>query len=675
MSGSVTLPQTGGSGGGGIVSINGSTAPAQSIVGGAGINVSSSLGTTTVAASVIPIANGGTGQSNAQAGLNNLTDIGAHTNGDVMQLLGGNAQFAPFTVTPPTLAEISAAIAAPANSFIFSDAGQQIAGYGNWHIDPTTFFSSIDNFLYPNNLGLFAPAYSWNVNVAPLQNSPDDSLRLQSFTVGLDTSAAGFSFGSNGQAAELIGGGYNYGGNGASIGNLRNINFFTGLGNGTDPGTFKTLAGSSHAYTVSANITLDGGVSGYDFNMNVNAAAITTSNFSIIWMSDFSQLPVDVYGYQGSVCQPNVATIKNNHNLNAYSASPTVTLFEGNSGFSGYSVGGTVTTLGTGGYSAFGASTNITTLPATASLNGFSLFNQITTAAATSTIRGAGMSPAITTLHGNFTGFESFPQVAGGDGNVQLFTGSVGGVTTTGNSSVLSLNGLTANGQQSSFSADGIRTNLGGRLDAADNQGVQGQHVIFTEYHTPASTTIVGTDIIVNILSPDVDWGDATSNLTLGPSGLGFNFVGFAGQMHGHGSVDLASAVLPTAIFADDFTMTEWRNVNAYVINAGYTGVCTKATAFYHEVAGAGLFATTHWGLRVVSDVENSITKLVVNATSQVVSNASCGIELSGTDRAIRFSNLTTTERLALTPLAGMQVFDTTLLQMAYYNGTVWTVF
>lgn len=675
-SGSVTLPQTGGGSGGGVNSINGDTSSNQFIVGNNQIGVSTSVGTTTISlAGPVSIVNGGTGQSNQQAGLNNLTNIGAATNGDVLQYLGGNAQFAAFSVADPTLAQISAAINAPANSFIFSDAGQQIVGYGNWHIDPATFFSNVDNFDRPNNLAQFVPAYSWNVNVDPLQNSPDDSMRLQSFTVNLDTSATGFSFGSNGQAAELIGGGYNYGGNGATIGALRNINLFTGLGNGTDPGTFKNLAGSSNSFNISANITLDGAVSGYDFNMNVNAGAITTSNFSIIWMSDFSQYPVDVYGYQGSVCQPNIATIKNNHNFNAYSVGSNITLFEGNSGFSGYSVGGTHTTLGTGGYSAFGANTNITTLPATGNCNGFSFFNQITTAAATSTIRGVGISPIITTLHGNFSGLECFPQVTGGDGNVQLFAGSMGGVTTTGNPSVLSLNGLTANGLQSSFSADGIRTNLGGRLDAADNQGVQGQHVIFTEYHTPPGVTITGTDVIANILSPDVDWGDATSDLTLGPSGLGFNFVGFAGQMHGHGTVALASAVLPTAIFADDFTMTEWRNVNAYVINAGYTGACTKATAFYHEVAGAGVFATNHWGLRVVTEMDNYVTQLAIGTTSQTVTNASTALEVGGTTKAVRFSNLTTTERLALTPLAGMQVFDTTLLQMAYYNGTTWVTF
>jgi hypothetical protein len=34
---------------------------------------------------------------------------------------------------------------------------------------------------------------------------------------------------------------------------------------------------------------------------------------------------------------------------------------------------------------------------------------------------------------------------------------------------------------------------------------------------------------------------------------------------------------------------------------------------------------------------------------------------------------LTTTQRQALTPATGQQVYDTTLLQPVWYNGTAWT--
>lgn len=669
--GYIFLPEQGGGGGtGNILSINGDTTANQIIAGANQIGVGTSGGVTTISlAGPVSIVNGGTGQSNQQAALNNLTDIGSHSNGDVLQLLTGNAQFAPLTLTN---AAVSAAINAPANSFIFSDPTQQIVGYSNWNIDPNTFFSNVDNFDHPNNLGSAPVAYGWNINVDPLQNSPNDSLTLQNLTVGLDTSATGFSFGSNGQAATLIGGGYNYGGNGALFGVLRNINFFSGFGNGTDPGTFQQIAAVANSFNFGANITIDGAVSGYDFNVNLDPGTITTPNFNVLWLTDFSQYPVDVYGYQGVVCQPSIATLKNNHNFNGFNINSNITLMEGNAGLFAYGLGGTIGTLGTSGLHGLEISTHITNVPATANIIGLSMFNQITTMAATSQFAGCTIGPTITTLNGGFDGFQTFPQVAGGSGDVRLFHGGMGSVTTTGGTSVLDLDGTTAAGANSNFNANGVRTNIGGQLIAADNQGVQGQHTIFTQYSTPDSTTITGTDVLVNILSPDVNFGNASSHLTMGPSGLGFNMVAFAGQMHGHGTIDQVSALIPAAIFAEDFTLPEFRNINGLIINAGYTGSCTNATIFYGEISGAGLFATNHWGLRIVTDIDNYVTRIAVNTSTQKVTNASVGLEVAGNDRVLLLSRMTTTEKNALTAVNGMLVYDTTLEKFQGYEAGAW---
>lgn len=619
---------------------------------------------------VVAIANGGTGQSNQQAALNNLTDAGSHTNGDILQLLGGNAQFA--AAPAPTYAQINTAIGAPANRFIFSNATSEIVGYNSWQIDPDTKASNVDITIQPNNLANAFASYSWNTSVDPLQNSPDDSLRLHSLNVNLDSTATGFAFGTNGQAATLIAGGMNYGGNGATFGQLRNINLFTGLGDGTNPGTFAGIAHCSMSTNVSANITLDGGVTGYDFNLNVNAAAITTSNFQILWMSDFSQIPVDLYGYQAVVCQPQIATIKTNHNFSGLSINPTITTMEGNAGYYGLAIGGTITTAGTGGVSGLSQNTNVTTLPATSSYNGITQFGQIGTVAATAQVYGMNLGTSVTTLTGNFYGTNISPQVAGGTGQVQLITGSMGAVTTTGDTSVLSLNGQTANGRQSSFSADGVRMNIGGTLTPLSAQSIQSQHVIFTSL-APSGGAITGTDILCNIFSPDVDFGAITDSIAIGPAGLGVAMVAFAGQTHGHGQMDLLSALIPTAIFQDDFTLGEWRNVNCNVINAGFTGTVTNATAFYHEVTGAGLFATNHWGLRVVTDMDNFVTKMAVNTSSQKVTNASVGIELGGTDRAVLVSRLTSAQEGALTAVNGMIIYNTDTNKFRGYEAGAWT--
>lgn len=620
--GYIDLPIEGGGGGtGNILSINGSTAANQFINDGTNIDVVSGGGINTINfAGVLPITSGGTGQSNQQAALNNLTDIGSHANGDVLQLLGGNAQFTSFVAPPPT---------GTPNTFAGFDGAGDLYNPAGWNLDSATSFSNVGITYQPNNLAANPQAFYWNVNVDPLQNSPNDSIQLHSFNLNLDSAATGFSFGTGGDAAALLSGGMNYGGNGASFGRLRGLNLFTGLGNGTDPGSFENFSGSAISLNASANITLDGSFNGYDFNLNLNAASITGSSFNVLLFSDFSQMPVDVHGYQGVVIQPNIATIKTNSNFNGDAINPVITTMEGNSGFRAYGAFGTITNLGGGGYQGLNINPIITTQASNSTVGGVYIGSQITTMGATgASYQGLNVNPQITTSHGNISCFLASPQITGGDADVSLYQGNMNNVTGSANPSVLNLSGLTADGLQSSFGADGVRMNIGGKLEALSGQTVQSQHVIFTEYHTPAGATITGTDILMNIMSPDVDFGSLTSSVAIGPIGLGVNMVGFAGQMHGHGQMDLMSALLPTAIFAEDFTLGEWRNVNATVINGGYTGACTKATAFYHEIAGAGPFATNHWGLRVVTDMDNFVTKLAINTASQTVASANVRLQL-----------------------------------------------
>jgi len=47
-------------------------------------------------------------------------------------------------------------------------------------------------------------------------------------------------------------------------------------------------------------------------------------------------------------------------------------------------------------------------------------------------------------------------------------------------------------------------------------------------------------------------------------------------------------------------------------------------------------------------------------------------ISIGHTDKGFLNARLTTTEKLALTAVAGLEVYDTTLNQKSYYNGTSW---
>lgn len=609
-SGYIDLPLEG-SGGGGVTSINGDASAAQLIVGGTNIAVVNTGPTHTINLNgPVPISLGGTGQSNQQAALNNLTNITGATNGDVLQYLTGNAQFAPFTAAPPT---------GDPNTFAYFDPSGDLDSIPNWTLYATPIQSAMNADLTynPNNLSANPTAHNFSLNITPLQASPNDSANILALSSNLDATSNGFNFGSAGKALNLINGFYNYGGNGSTYGTLAYASFSSSIGNGTDPVTIKGIDFFEGFFTLNANATIDGSMQGFNFQPAIDAAAITTSNFSVSAFEDFANIPNTVYGYTSFAAGPNIGTIANNHNYTGQSLSPTITTLAGNAGVLMMSCFPTITTLGTGGFQGLTIQPNITTQAAASGWSGVYVGGALTTMGAGSNWQGFNANPTITTSHGTVTCFEANPTITAGDANVQLYQGNMSNVNGSANPSVLNLSGLTADGLQSSFSADNVHMNINGVLNALSAQGVQGQNVIFTEYHTPAGATITGTDIIMNILSPNVDFGSLTSSVALGPNGLGVNMVGFAGQMGGHGSMDLMSAVLPTAIFGDDFTLGEWRNVNAYVINAGYTGACTKATAFYHEIAGAGPFATTHWGLRVVTDMDNYVTKMAINTANQ----------------------------------------------------------
>lgn len=594
------------------------------------------------------------------------------SDGTITYALGDTIDASVDIATVVSTANIATALGLPANTFLFSDPSSNIVGYNNWQIDPTDNTANIGSRIQPNNIPQYYNGYNWNVNVEPLQNSPNDSMSVQNFTVNLDNAATGFQFGTGGQAATIISGGHNYGGNGASFGEMRSINLFSGFGNGTDPGTVKGLQASALSYRFSANMTVDGQCGGYDFNINLDSSAITTSNFNILWGSDFSQLPVDVYGYQFLTSQPNIMKIKNGHNFNAYTSFPTIGTMEGNAGFYAYSVGGSVGTLGTSGYQAYGSNTNVTTMVAGSNFNPFNNYSQIGTIPATSGYTGHAISPVITLLNGSFSGYQSYPQIAGGSGNASLFQGSMGSVTTTGQTYITQINGQTANGKQSRLDIDGIQTNLSGTCVPLSNQGTQIQHLLFTDFQMNGVGTVTGTDVLMNTLSPQVDFGTVSDYVQKGPFGLGTAMVAFAGQLAGHGRMDLLSALTPTAIFQSDMTLDEWRNVNAYILNGGYTGACAKATAFYHEVAGAGLFATTHWGLKVVTaGIENYVPRMMVGGGGVMkVPNSSVALGVAGA--AFLAPALDNAGEAALVALNGMIIYNNQTNKFRCYENGAW---
>lgn len=529
--------------------------------------------------SVIPISAGGTGQSNQQAALNNLTNIGGATNGDILQYIGGNAQFA--APPAPTYAQINSALGLPANCFLAANASNEVVGYGEWGLDETTKFSNAQLFYQPNNLGAGPTSFTWNVNVAPQQDSPNDSLIVHNISANLDSSANGFDMGTSGNAVTLLNAGFNYGGNGSTYGRLIYQNWNTGFGNGTDPIEFKGLSGSFVGFTTNPNVTVSGGYTAYSSQVQLDVSTVTTSQFSFSVLVDNSQLPVDVYGFTGVSLAQTISKLKDTHNYNGFIVNPTITEMDGNASFYGSLIQGTITTQGTNGY--FGQQIN----------------------------------PNIVHLTSNSFGQQISGQTT--DGTAE-WTGqfiSTNQINTTDTVRALQI-ATPANSGHKSIDADGHAA-ISVDFEVANGLGQAFGHNLGGSVSIPDGTAITSTDVFGNGLAFGVDLGDSGSSFT-SSSPVGLTSVGFVGQVVGDGTADLINFLLNG--YAGQFNGNIARINNAHFAcfpNAG-TGVLAESVLCLASQP-AGPVGTDNWGFRAEnSHLENYMPKLALSTADFKVS-------------------------------------------------------
>ncbi len=121
-------------------------------------------------------------------------------------------------------------------------------------------------------------------------------------------------------------------------------------------------------------------------------------------------------------------------------------------------------------------------------------------------------------------------------------------------------------------------------------------------------------------------------------------------------------------------TIDEVDLCRALAIPNGATTI-TKLKAYQFDLP-FGDPGTTTWGVYMEPACHNYMAgDLVVGGapvSADTPANASVGIELNSTTKAILNARMTTTEKNALTAIAGMMVYDSTLNQLSYFNGTVW---
>lgn len=175
---------------------------------------------------------------------------------------------------------------------------------------------------------------------------------------------------------------------------------------------------------------------------------------------------------------------------------------------------------------------------------------------------------------------------------------------------------------------------------------------------------------------------EADDNINIDSSGidLGFSSVGFVTDLSvatGKTVATLNMMVAGAGIAspsAGSITNASLFRALGFLPEGGTLNI-TNLFGFKADPILSAIGAINTWGFYDGSGTDNYFTKIALGTVSQKVTNSSVALELGGTTRAVVFTNVTTVQKLLLTALPGMQVFDTTLNQMSYYNGATWINF
>lgn len=140
-------------------------------------------------------------------------------------------------------------------------------------------------------------------------------------------------------------------------------------------------------------------------------------------------------------------------------------------------------------------------------------------------------------------------------------------------------------------------------------------------------------------------------------------------------AVSLPSGGSLTPAITDGGTITDFFMLRMPgLLNQGSSLSVTNSYLIYMDDLGGSSVASNAWGLYLAdSGLEHYIkTSLAIDTTSSKVTNSNVGLELGSTSKAIRLSNLTTSQRDAMTALSGMVIFNTDTSKLEYYDSSTW---
>lgn len=270
-------------------------------------------GTASNVSGVVAIANGGTGQSNAQAAINNLTNVAGSTVGYVLQhLAGNNAGFAPLVPPSPT---------GPASALSYYDYTTGILrDFPGWSAADDIRYGMTYNKRWDapaDGAGVIYPrAFNLFVNAETAADSTEFIPELAQMELQVDNERTNKNFA--GTYGLIVAKSHNGGG---VINYANAADIAEQYGDGTETG--RTAGSNVLAIrgNVAANYTIGNGTHN-NINSSMNIQGTGTGYISMF--SNYVDGSGTVYDINGVGVSLNVANVSNNLSLGSFSSSANV---------------------------------------------------------------------------------------------------------------------------------------------------------------------------------------------------------------------------------------------------------------------------------------------------------------------------------------------------------------